>query len=426
MLAARPTRRVLAILLSLAFTLAGLELGSRCLDLVRGKPWCVDDLHAQIETECRALSRRAFLPGAAKDDDNAAQSGGTMLLQPYTGWEQLQTHALIVDDIRYYQSEQARETYDVCILGGSVAETFGELGAAHLVELLRRDPRLASRAVRVHDFGFGAYKQPQPTMLFTYLLLLGHAPDAVIVLDGFNESALGFSNAAKGGHPVYPYLAGWANATKGLRPDWELGERMHEVHAAHERAESFATRVRDSGLWHSSFLAHVGLARIRSLRRDYAEAYKRLEKLLQTGATQGESAGPPFDASEPALIEQLVRAWSECSRTMRATCAERGIDYLHVLQPTLHDEGSKPLTETETKNAGSETEWIRGVHLVYPRLREAGRELAARGIAFFDATQVFRDHPEDVYIDVCHFREHGNEILAEAVAQAFLEKALRR
>jgi hypothetical protein len=33
---------------------------------------------------------------------------------------------------------------------------------------------------------------------------------------------------------------------------------------------------------------------------------------------------------------------------------------------------------------------------------------------------VFQDHPEDVYYDVCHFRELGNELLATPVAEAVL------
>jgi hypothetical protein len=278
----------------------------------------------------------------------------------------------------------------------------------------------------VHDFAFGAYKQPQPTTLLAYLLALGHEPDAVIEIDGFNEAALGFSNAKKGGHPVYPYLAGWASATKGLRPDWEVGERMHEVHVTQERASSFAESLRDSGLWRSSFLGQLGLARVRSLRDDYAAAYKRLEQQLQVGPKDSGYTGPHFDASEAAVIETLVTAWATCSREMHGICAAHGIEFLHVLQPTLHDEGSKPLTEKERAGGGAETEWIAGVHAIYPRLREAGKQLAASGVPFLDASGTFQGHTEDIYVDVCHFRERGNELLAEAIARALIEHAQRK
>ncbi len=97
-----------------------------------------------------------------------------------------------------------------------------------------------------------------------------------------------------------------------------------------------------------------------------------------------------------------------------------------MLQPTLYDPAGKTLTEKEKAGAGAGQAWITGVQSVYPRLREAGARLSAHGIAFFDATAVFNDHAEDIYSDLCHFREHGNEILADAIAQAFLAKALPR
>jgi hypothetical protein len=102
-------------------------------------------------------------------------------------------------------------------------------------------------------------------------------------------------------------------------------------------------------------------------------------------------------------------------------CAARGITYLHVLQPALPDPDTKPLTPKEIEGGTADPAWIEGVHLLYPRFRGAGARLRERGIAFLDATGVFRDHPEDVYVDVCHFEEHGNEILADAIAAALLE-----
>jgi hypothetical protein len=424
MFAARSQRKVLALFGATLLALLGIEIGARLLECARGRPFGVGTLRDELENECRVLSKRAFLPGADKPGDK--EEPGTRLLQPYTGWENVRTQSLILQDADYYARPESRAIYDVCVLGGSVAETFGELGAQRLRELLAADPRLAGRDVRVHDFGFGAYKQPQPATLLVYLLALGHEPDAVIELDGFNEAALTFSNAKLGGHPLYPYLAGWASAAQGLRPDWELGERMHEVRSAQDRASSFAEWLRDSGAWRSSFLAQLGLARVHALRRDYALAYKQLEQFLQTGSQEGHSAGPLFDPHPAAVAALAVRAWEQCALSLKGICAARGIDFLEVLQPTLHDEGSKPLTEKERANGGAGAEWIEGVKLVYPELRAAGARLAQRGVAFFDASGVFREHPEDIYVDVCHFREHGNEILAEAIAQAFRERALRK
>jgi hypothetical protein len=248
----------------------------------------------------------------------------------------------------------------------------------------------------------------------------------VIEIDGFNEAALGFNNAKLGGHPLYPFLPLWASASSGLRPDWEVGEYMHDVREAQNRASSFAEHLRDSGLWRSSLLAHLGLRRILALRGQYAAAYRRLENYLQTGPKDSEHAGPRFESGEAALVDLIATGWEQCSRTLHGICAEHGIDYLHVLQPALHGGSARKPTDSELAHATASSDWIAGVQAVYPRLREAGPRLSAHGVPFFDATTVFDDHPEEVYVDLCHLGQHGNEILAEAIAQAFLERALRR
>ena len=402
----------------------GLEVGSRLLDRLRGRPWVVEERRAAIEEVCQQLSRRAFTPAEKVPEARDAEGYELSILQPYVGWEHPSTQQLVSDDAAYFQTPGSKKTFDVYVLGGSVAQLFGSLGVAKFAETLGADPILHARPIAVHNYACAGYKQPQQAMDLAYLLALGHQPDAVIDLDGFNEAALGWSNARDGANPLYPSLAHWAKATNGIRADPEMVDRLHDVRELQDRALAFGQAFLGSGLWRSCFLEHVGSLRFESLRRRYVNAYRDLTRYIAGRPKEAETSGPEFPQDDEGIAEMIVRSWTENSISLSGMCDERRIAYLHVLQPTLHDEGSKPLTQKEIDGATADAKWIEGVKKLYPRLREAGSRLSERGVPYFDATQVFHDHPEDVYYDVCHFKEHGNEILAVAVAEA-LAKALR-
>jgi hypothetical protein len=105
---------------------------------------------------------------------------------------------------------------------------------------------------------------------------------------------------------------------------------------------------------------------------------------------------------------------------MHALCAARGIAYVHVLQPTLHDTGSKPLTPEELAGGAAPESWTWAVGEGYPLLRSTGAELSAAGVRFVDASGVFAGVQTAIYHDSCHFRLEGNVLLCELVAPAIL------
>jgi hypothetical protein len=420
------TRRALPKLLFVAVaSAAGAEVGARLLDRLRGRPWDAGKRCAAVEETCRVLSRRAFIPGGHQDRELAGPDSSRVILSPYSGWEHLRTQTNQTAELAHYAAAESESTFDVCILGGSVAQSFAQVGERRLVAKLREDPRFAEREIRVHDDACAGYKQPQPLMVLAYLFARGHEPDAVIEIDGFNEAALGWNNAGLAANPAYPFLPNWARATNGLEMDPQSLEDLFAVRATQVRATAFGEWFLASNLWRSCFLGHVGWLRLERLREDYVAAYRRYLEGLRSRPQRREVKGPAFPGGDERTIEALVRSWEESSISMHGLCKARGIPYLHVLQPALPDPGTKPLTPGEIERGRADPSWIEGVEKLYPRLREAGGRLAERGIAFFDATGVLRDHPEDVYTDVCHFGEHGNEILADSIAGALLRAAAR-
>ena len=427
--APRPPRRRRRLLLALVvvplLTAAGLELGARALERSRGRPWSAEAQLADLETLRNAVSRRAFLPGGLQDEERAQEMPNTQVLQPYVAWEHLSTQEWIVRGTEHFASDRADATFDVCILGGSVAQGFAQEGKGRLIDLLSRDERLRGREVLVHNYACAGYKQPQQLMFLAYLLALGHEPDLVIELDGFNDSALAWANRVSGSHPVYPYLPFWTNVMQGLRPDWQWAELTHETRVDQDRAIGFGDWLVGSGLWRSCFLGRLGAIRLERLRGDYVASYLRLREHVESRPKDAEVRGPRFPEDEEGAARQIVAAWESASRSMKGVCAERGIAYLHVLQPTLRDDGSKPLTEKEVEGAGCDPAWLEGVRRLYPRLREGGARLAALGVPFLDATGTFRDVAEDLYVDVCHVNQRGNDLLADAIAPAALAAIAR-
>ena len=418
----RVAQRIVLVLLASA---VGLEVGTRLLDRMRGRPFDSEALRVEIVTHLGAVSPRAFIRGGHQDERRAAVAPASVILSPYTAWEDLGLQSRIIPDRDDERRPESKAVYDIYILGGSVANGFGKLGAEPLLRDLREDPFFRDRELRLHNYGVAGFKQMQQVMLLGYLLDWGQRPDAVIEIDGFNEAAIGMGNARIGVHPDYPSLSHWARAAYGLKTDFDLVEVLHDLRVKQDRATAFGSWLLDSGLWRSAFLGQAGTLVLVRLRRAYVDQFFAYQGYASEHPMDLGSKGPRFASDDEGITDAIVTSWEESSVSMHAMCAARGIVYLHVLQPALHDTGSKPLTAKEIETGGAGQAWIDGIHQAYPLLRAAGGRLSERGIAFLDATGIFRDHPEDVYADACHFEEHGNSILAESIARALIAAAER-
>ena len=423
---AKPARVALRIVIVLVAIAALLEIGARLLERFRGGRFDSEALRSEIVAHLGAVSPRAFIRGGHQDMARAATAPDSVILSPYTAWEDMDLQARIASDHEYYRRPESEQVFDIVVLGGSVANGFGKLGAKPLLDLLSKEPALAGRELRLHNYGVAGFKQVQQVMLLGYLFDWGHRPDAVIEIDGFNESAIGANNARLGVHPAFPSISQWARAAYGLETDFELVRLLHDVRVKQDRATAFGAWLLDSGLWRSAFLGAVGKTVLVRFRRAYVDRFLAYQRYAAEHPTDVGSKGPRFASDGESVSASIVGAWEQSSISMDSMCAARGIAYLHVLQPALHDPGSKTLTAQEIETGGASPTWIEGIHREYPRLREAGGRLSASGIAFLDATGIFRDHAETIYADACHFEEHGNAIFAAAIAPALVAAAGKR
>jgi hypothetical protein len=95
---------------------------------------------------------------------------------------------------------------------------------------------------------------------------------------------------------------------------------------------------------------------------------------------------------------------------------------VHLLQPNQYVPDSKKLGSEEQSIAISDEHCYGfAVRQGYPDLLREGANLRAEGVDFHDLTKLFAAFANPIYVDTCcHYNQKGNDLLAEAVAEALL------
>ncbi|MFT7669780.1 MAG: hypothetical protein ACI8X5_002487 [Planctomycetota bacterium] len=412
----------------LMLVLVGVPLGLVLGDLgLRGLLMAKSDTYDAQATRVSIVELRSRLTDALPGPADAASGGPdvkqvarTRIIHPFVGFDELGTLNQMRRD-KLERSVRSSEVYRIMILGGSVAGLFSMHGVGPLRTLLQASPELEGRRIEFMGYARGGYKQPQQLMRLTHLLVSGVRPDAVINLDGFNEVALGNKNRSVNMDPNYPSYSHWMRFAGALGQ----GAEQQKLFARAERAKEVLVSVvnetlADDHFWSATwgFFTKRQVERARNTYESARDEY--MEHLGGRDLAPG-VLGSPFEGSVEEGIQECVDLWMESSRQIQSLCELYDMDYLHVLQPTLHDPGAKPMAPTEIEKGKISALWKEGVLIGYPLLRASGEELAAEGLEFFDASMIFKDVTRALYHDSCHFSKDGNNLLAQAIAEALLE-----
>jgi hypothetical protein len=347
--------------------------------------------------------------------------GPEVVPSPYLGVEYVAWLDTYPADAAYFESARGEKDFDVMVLGGSLAAHMAADGDQTIAKTLRLDPRLEGRKVRVHNHGRGGYKAPQSSILASLLFEMGYRPDLVILLDGFNEVALGNANRVLGANPIYPSLGHWKHLQSGPAESDATLDLLFGMRQAKDRmGGALETSVRWR-LYHSAAATFLVDAIVARSRASYAQLAQRYTQTEGGAALEPSFRGPPAPAGLDRGLDAIVDIWVESSISLRGMCRVRGIPFIHVLQPTFHDEGSKPPTQEELDHSEIDPDWLEGVVHGYPRLRAAGERLQAAGVPFFDASRLFEEVQETLYYDNCHVVAAGSRMLGRYCARRALE-----
>lgn len=400
---AKARKSVAVVLLTSVATLVLADCAHRAWRWKSGKPWSAAALREDLEKSIDTTRR--FVPRGPVSNAAPAELARAILL-PYSGGETFPDTGGV---LKYFRSEAEPSNFEVLVMGGSVAASIGEYFKSDL-EKLFAGVDLAGRKLVVLNYAHASYKQPQQTGRLSYLFALGHVPEVVVEIDGFNEVALGYENGKTRVQPLYPSAPTWGALLQSFSTDPVLyASTVGRMFLRRERAiEVLATADRWNLYWSS--LATVWVERrVRAEQRAFAELQVALQSLPASGdpSRDRQIRGPEYDRDDAAILATCVESWVQGSISMEALCKARGVRYVQMLQPTLHDPGSKIVSATEHALPLPAPEWIEGAQRGYPLLRERKKELVDRGIRFVDASLVFQDYEPTVYFDACHILRNG-------------------
>ncbi len=348
------------------------------------------------------------------------ESGSTLAFHPLYAYDYAGADRVVDQRLRTFRLSSANEIC-VFVYGGSVSAQVGQQAADEIERLLAADPRAAGRVARVYPMGRGGYKAPQTLAALQHDLSCGFAPDVVLLVDGFNEVAVANANVKNDFHPIMPGVSFWLPlvaapmTSSTVTLDAELAVRREQRWAV--RLDELGDSL---GAAHSAVASRLWLWSINACNRRWARAVDLYTRHAAAAKRGWVNRGGTIDRTPEAALEACATVWRENARSMRAICESRGIAFVHVLQPTLHDAGAKPATENELRVGGASDAWLEGVRLGYPLLRSIGAELRAQGHEFFDGSPLFAQETGEIYVDSCHYNDAGRRELARFSARAIL------
>jgi hypothetical protein len=274
--------------------------------------------------------------------------------------------------------------FTILLEGASVAEQLGE-GPWLEEELKNRFEPPPGKRFRVLNAAMSSTTFPRPTIT---TLMYGHAVDAVLVVDGFNDATRGPTTEHLLGDPGNLYF----DKIKLLTNSRAAGRI--------ELARSVREELARVPLLRHTFFWYFLVDRLSLSLAGPAERRSEQPSAAELGATYRRSFEMPGDWSHPRRQAYHTGRFLEGLHTNRALSESMGLRFAHFLQPVPNLFKSLTAEERTLMWDGFPSD----IYLDWSKRLDDER---TRGVPTHSLLRVFENNQDQIYGDVVHCKNGG-------------------
>lgn len=419
-------------------------------------------LHQLAPREARQTLRRHALVGNPSPLPAGGQPAAQMIsFHPLHGWrlssfrKDVDAHGFNVNRPGDTNALEAEADPRIFVLGGSTVAGAGLRPEVTIPALLERGlERAWDRQVNVVNLGVGGYSSVNQLSLLIHLVIPFFEPDALIVLDGFNDVKRAMTAARR-------------LARKPERPvvTRSRGEYLYDPKLNRYRRQFQAIR-NNATVAFNQFLYVLGLRRylhpdhyfttslLKSFDRDATTPDPTVHRFRTLLRSPKEGLPLPPDQFQTLLAKRRCREtevdvypYRQNVRSTVALAAERKIPILYALQPTLFFKERRADHERVDYQKRLLRSYATG--RVFHRFDLAPRSCLDRVFRTFfrrarplfepstdspdrrsrirlvDLSRLFADHRRPLFLptDIVHYNPRGNELIARRLKDHLVEMA---
>ncbi len=289
---------------------------------------------------------------------------------------------------------------NIGIFGGSTAEGLHDYWQKNLAEYTEKFSRalnVPSSKIRLVNFAAGGYKQPTQLNIAS---LYAHNLSYAINLDGYNEMTYAHDGRFPPYYPLHVMTQNYYSQPKSFR-------FFSDAYAHYEQSRE-AQKSLQSMSW-SNALKLAMVLKVLWHKSQMERANHKAQELHR-----------PFVSSNyKETFWSRARFWLKSSCLQQNLHTQLGVRSMFVQQPVPYLSNRKPLSAEERQWVESSRD-ARAFASEYNRISSKIEALQPQkyGITYIDATYVYRNVKDTVYIDgCCHLNDLGNKILSSKILE---------